>query len=65
MAEFKIRRTDTRRVVAKFRADVDPGDEAACLALLRRRCAHDGLGSADDHYIEVWDQRRGEQEYRT
>lgn len=65
MPDVKVMETATDRVRVEFRADVDPGDEVACLALLRRTVTAQRLGSPGDFRIQVWDQRRGWQEYRT
>lgn len=65
MPDVKVMETATDRVRVEFRADVDPGDEVACLALLRRTVTTQRLGLPSDYRIQVWDQRRGWQEYRT
>lgn len=61
MAEIEIRRNGQR--LEKFVSDVDPEDEFACVALLRRRAVELRKPVRELHLL-TWDRRRRRKEYR-
>lgn len=66
MAEFEIREIRGKRRVAKFATTgVDPGDEIACVLLLRKEIRDRKLRSnSDAYYLRAYHPRKGWKEYR-